>query len=161
MSITASAARLRPVAVAAALVLGLGMSGCANYETLEPYQPAAGMQTDAPGVKVRNLMVIDEGGQLHLAGTLIADAEDSLTKVEGTALKASGDPAGPLTIAAKTVKLPAVKNANLADEKITVKGDVKGGGMTKIKLTFQKAAPLELTVPVLDAKSAGLASKKA
>ncbi|MEL4505405.1 hypothetical protein AAEX63_10325 [Luteococcus sp. H138] len=161
MSMSASAARLRPVAVAAALALGLGMSGCANYETLEPYQPAAGVQTDAAGVKVRNLMVVSDGGSMHLAGTLIANAEDSLTKVSGTALKANGDQAGPLTIAAPAVKLPAAQNVNLADSKMVVKGDVKAGGMTQISLTFGKAAPLTLTVPVLDAKSAGLTTPKA
>lgn len=161
MSMSVSAARLRPVAVATALVLGLGLSGCANYETLEPYQPAAGIQTNAPGVKVRNLMVISDGDTMHVAGTLIADAEDELKKVSGTALKASGDQAGPLTIESKTVKLPAVQNVNLADSKMTVKGEVKAGGMTELSLEFGKAAPLTLTVPVIDAKSAGFATPKA
>lgn len=159
MSMPVNAARLRPVAVASALVLGLGMAGCANYETIEPYQPAAGIQTDAPGVKVRNLMVLSEGGSMQLAGTLIADADDKLEKIAGTALKANSDEAGPLTVASKAIELPAVERVNLADENIKVTGDdVKPGGMTKLSLDFAKAGSLELTVPVVDAKSAGFAS---
>ena len=92
------APRLTRVAVAAVALAGLGLGGCANYETLEPYQPAAGIQTDAPGVKVRNLMVVDDGGSMHLAGTLIADEQDSLSKVSGIALQQNSDPGKELTI---------------------------------------------------------------
>ncbi|MGO4957237.1 hypothetical protein ACTQ49_08190 [Luteococcus sp. Sow4_B9] len=159
MSMPANAARLRPVAVASALVLGLGLAGCANYDTLDPYQPAAGIQTDAPGVKVRNLMVLSEGDSMHLAGTLIADAEDTLEKVEGTALKPNTDPAGPLTIAQSgTIKLPELQRVNLADSNMKVTGDVKPGGMTEISLDFAKAGSLKLHVPVVDAKAQGFAS---
>lgn len=153
------APRLTRVAVAAVALAGLGLGGCANYETLEPYQPAAGIQTDAPGVKVRNLMVVDDGGSMHLAGTLIADEQDSLSKVSGIALQQNSDPGKELTIGSKgNLTLPANGPVNLADSGITVKGDVDPGGMTQISLTFAKAQPLTLTVPVVDATSAGFAS---
>lgn len=154
MTLPAPTSRLRPVALVAVAVIGLGMTGCANYDTLDPYQPAAGVQTDAAGVKVRNLMVVSNGGSMHLAGTVIANADDTLTKISGTALTESGDPAGGLTISpATSIKLPADKGVKLADSKMTVKGDVKPGGMTQISLQFGKASPLTMTVPVVDAKA--------
>ncbi|GAA1390409.1 hypothetical protein [Luteococcus peritonei] len=153
------ALRLSRVAVAAVALAGLGLAGCANYETLEPYQPAAGVQTDAPGVKVRNLMVISEGSTMHLAGSLIAAQDDSLSQVAGVALQENSDPGKPLTLGTKgQLKLPAGRTVNLADSNITVKGDVRPGGMAQVSLTFAQAQPLTLTVPVLDAEAAGFAS---
>lgn len=147
------AARLRPLALAAALTLGLGLTGCANYETLEPYQPAAGVVTDAPGMQVRNLMLVSDGTSMRLAGNLIAAEADSLKSVTGTALKTTGDKAGALTVKSAAVPLVANKGLNLFDKNITATGDVKPGGMAEVTLTFDKAAPITLQAPVVDAKA--------
>ncbi|GEM_PF-2840734 len=153
------APRLTRVAVVAVALASLGLTGCTNHETTAPYQPAAGVQTNAPGVKVRNLMVISEGGAMKLAGSLVASEADTLTKIAGVALKQNGDQGQPLTLSQKgSITLPNGSSVNLADSDITVKGDVKPGGMTKIDLTFGKAQQVSLSVPVVDAHSAGIAT---
>lgn len=161
MSMLANAARLRPVAVASILVLGLGLGGCANYETLEPYQPASGVQTDVPsdgtGVKVRNLMVRSAGDKMELAGSLVStQADDTLRSLTGVALKQDNSPAGELTLDLPETKIPAGEAVNLADEHIAVTGDVKAGGMTQMTLDFAKAGKVTLLVPVVSAEAAGI-----
>lgn len=145
-------ARVRPLAVAALLALGVGVAGCANYETTKPYQPGAGVQTNASGVQVRNLMVLDTDGTMQLAGSVIAAANDQLTSVTGTALKADGTAGSPLTISGTAVTLPAGQPVPLTNQHATVTGAVSGG-MTKLTLNFAKAGPVTMTVPVVNAKA--------
>ncbi|GAB2483394.1 hypothetical protein GCM10027030_16980 [Luteococcus sediminum] len=166
MSMLANAARLRPVAVASILVLGLGLGGCANYETLEPYQPASGVQTEVPadgtGVKVRNLMVRAAGGKMELAGSLVSSKQDdTLRSLTGTALKENNEPAGELTMDVPETKIPAGQAVNLGEEHIAVTGDVKPGGMTQMTLDFAKAGKVTLMVPVVDAEAAGIPMEEA
>lgn len=141
------AARLRPLALAG-IAVALLASGCANYEAIKPYQPAAGVQTNAPGVKVRNLMVLSTADGAKLSGSVIADAADELTGVTGTALKADGSAGGPLTVTTGKVALPAGKAVDLGASASTVKGSI-AGGMTTLTLNFAKSGPVTLTVPVV------------
>ena len=142
------AARLRPLAFAG-IAVALTASGCANYEVLKPYQPAAGVQTNAPGMMVRNLMLIGgEGDTAKISGTLIASAADELTSVTGTATKADGTTGSPLTVTSTKVTLPKNKPVDLGAGTTSVKG-VTLGGMTSLTLNFAKSGPITLTVPVV------------
>lgn len=162
MSNTSTRAALRPMAVAAALLLGLGAAGCSNRETTLPYQPAAGVNTTTTGAQVRGLMFISDGSTLRLAGTVAtntASDSDQLKQISGYALNQDGTQGKALTVNSKALTLTPGNPVKLYPANITATGDVKAGGMTSLTLTFAKASPVQIQVPVVDAKAVDISTQ--
>ncbi len=146
-------ARGARVAAAACLGLTIALTGCVNHETSTPYQPAAGVQTNAAGMQVRNLMFVSDGGtSAKLQGTLISAQDDTLKSITGTSLNSDNSEKSPLSLAIKDVAMKQGQPVNLAAQKVVASG-VTAGGMTKLTLTFAKAEQITMMVPVVDAKS--------
>lgn len=148
----------RRVALAAGLGLAVALTGCSNHEeALKPYQPAAGVETTIPEViMVRNLMFVTTDGKTGtLNGSIIADEDDALSKIEGFSLKTDNTEDAELKLANTSAKLPADKALDLREQKITADG-LMAGGMTRLTLTFAQAQPITLMVPVVDGKSHGI-----
>lgn len=148
------------VAVAACLGLAVAVTGCTNHETSEPYQPAAGVQTNAPGMQVRNLMFVTDGSSSGtLQGTLIAAEDDTLTSITGKTLNTNDSDKADLKLAIANVAMKQTVPLNLADKKVAATG-LMPGGMTRLTLNFAKAQPVTLMVPVVDAKSSQIGTEK-
>lgn len=153
-------ARSRRLSVAAA-ALGLGaaltLTGCGfDAQTLQPYTPADGINLTQDTLKVRNLLIIvDDSGKGRLSGQLTnGNKADALTGVSGTALKVDGTPAGAITAASPSVKIPAGGMAVLTDpgnEVMVSSPDLKAGLGSQLKLTFASGISMDARVPVVSA----------
>lgn len=136
-----------------------GASSCASPQTLQPYTQAEGVNYDAPmagqqvPLKVRNLMVVAKpGGQGFISGAVISTEANKLTGVEAQALDASGAPGAPIP--------PATANVEMKPNQLVVltegspiqlnSPDLKPGLTARLKLTFEKGAPAEVVVPIVD-----------
>lgn len=151
---------LRVAAAGAALAASLTLTGCGfDVQTLQPYTPAQGVNTDvANGPKIRNILVIaNSSGKGRLSAALVSQSSpDALASVTGTALKTDGTPGDALTIGSTHVTLPAGRMVVLTGTDaptITVASpDLTPGHNVRLKLTFASGAITEITVPVVDAK---------
>ena len=164
---------------AAALTL-TGLSGCATPQTLMPYTPAEGVNTQldagqGSAIKVRNLMVISKTpGQGFLSGAILAPAEvypgnggakdsqpapeDVLTSVQGTALTPAGAAAAPLSPVQTNLTLPPGRLVVLTDQPaIRLNSpDLKAGLLCELTLSFRSGAKTTMRVPVVDGLSGDL-----
>ena len=140
--------------VAVLMIVGLlSATGC-TYPTLRHYTPADGVNLEAGGLKVHNLMILShQEGSGFLSATLTADQPDALTAVSGVALKPDYSVASTLT-----VSMPgpvAVGNQDMViltkGPFITVKGQgLKAGLEADLTFQFEKAGDLKIRVPVVD-----------
>ncbi|MBM7798304.1 hypothetical protein JOE57_001225 [Microlunatus panaciterrae] len=126
-----------------------------DVQTLQPYTPSDGLNADAGGVKIRNLMLLSHAdGEAILSGSLVAYDRDALNSVSGTVVKADGTDGSSLTSSmANPVGLGNGVLVVLTDRApIVLKGaDLKPGLEAKLVLTFSRAGEVKLTVPVVDA----------
>lgn len=167
MPITLSTQRLRRAAAAGATVtLSFALMACGagfDAQTLQPYQPAEGTNVDSGGIAVRNLLVLaSEDGKGELHGVIVnkGTTDDTLAGVDAAAADAPATPDStvpaeepatvtvgndrPMTLAAgSTLTLPPPTG-----QPFTVTGG-KPGHMVKVTITFAKAAPITLSIPVL------------
>lgn len=148
----------RIAAAAAALGVSLALTGCGfDAQTLQPYTPAEGVNIATGSLLARNILVIaDSAGQGRLSASLMSrDKADTLTTVTGSALKTDGSTAGPLTIGAANVALPAGKLVVLTADgaaPISVSGTgLKPGSAAKLRFQYGSGVTQELEVPVVDA----------
>ncbi|HSN44333.1 MAG TPA: hypothetical protein VLR88_09790 [Propionibacteriaceae bacterium] len=151
---TASLSRGRRVARAAAALVAagtLGLSGCANYATLDSYTPAAGVNVDAPTVKIRNLLIIaDASGAGKLSGALVGSESDTLTALAGIPIKLDNAEGEALTFSKVSVPIVAGRLTKLDEAGITVSGaDLQPGLNADLVLTFTKIGDVTVTVPVV------------
>jgi copper(I)-binding protein len=165
--ITLSAQAFRRVTLAAATVtLSIVVAACgANFsaQTSQPYQPAEGTNATSGPIAVRNMLVLasaDGKGELHAAIVNDGAEDDTLVSVESPTAAATPAQNGnataetPATITVGNFRRFTLKPGNLhtlspsTGQPVTVTGG-KPGQMVKLTLTFAKAAPLDVTVPVL------------
>ena len=151
-----SAVRVRTLGAAVVLGATLALSGCGfGAQTLQTYTPAHGVNVDDGGVKVRNLLVVaDERGQGVLSGAFATDVDDTLTRVAGTALDASGADSGVLTVTGGPVPLKRNGLAVLtsASSPIQVSSPaMKPGLLARVDLQFASGRATTVTVPVISA----------
>lgn len=130
------------------------LSSCGfNFATDQVYTPAVGANDRDSRVDVLNAIIVaTEDGAGTLVGTLVnndisgpgndfADADHQLTAVGGEVEAGSFQP----------VTIPAgdfVKLAEDADIKVT--GDFEHGDFVEVELTFDKADPVTIEVPVVE-----------
>lgn len=142
--------RVRLIATGFLTVVALFTTACAAPQTNIPYTPAAGVNTDLSGMKVRNLVIVEKDGSGALSGALLSATDDTLTSIAGAADKADGttlsqptsQPVGLAVPANRLVKLDA------ATAPITYQG-LTAGMTATVRLTFARAGTVQLTVPVL------------
>jgi len=133
----------------------VGVSGC-QWQSLQPYTPADGVNVTINDVAVRNLaIVVTDDGQGVLLGTVVSGSTDQLTSVKGSALLPNGDPGTPLQV---TTSSPVAVGPNnpviLADNAIKISSsDLRAGLTAQVELTFAKAGSVSIIAPVLDKNS--------
>lgn len=146
-----------------ATLLGLALlafvSACGmNAQTLQPYQPAEGVNFDVGpagnAVQVRNLMILShEDGKGVVSATLVAADTDSLTGIAGYPLKVDNSQGSTFEVSmpgpvALTPGLPVVLTAR---ELITVTSpDLLLGGAAELTLSFSTVGDHTVKVPVVD-----------
>jgi len=161
--ITLSTQGLRRAAAAGATVtLSFALMACGagfDAQTSQPYQPAEGTNVDSGGIAVRNLLVLaSEDGKGELHGVIVnkGTTDDTLATLDAAAADAPATPEAeepatitvgndrPMTLAAgSTLTLPPPTG-----QPFTVTGG-KPGEMVKVTITFAKAAPITVSIPVL------------
>ena len=138
-----------------ALTALVGAAGC-DYQTLQPYTPADGVNTAVGDVKVRNLVIVATGdGEGVLLGTLVADSADALESIAGTALQANGDPGAALQFTStKTLTVSHTEPVQLIDGAIQVTATGLVAGLTaEVELTFTRSGSVTVLVPIMDQAS--------
>jgi hypothetical protein len=142
----------RVTSTAAAVLLGVSVTtGCsASFEaqTLQPYQPAEGINGDSGSIAARNVLVLADSqgkGVLHAVLVNRGSTDDRLVSV-------TVDPSAQgVTIAgAQQQVLPSGEALPLGSsgKAITVTG-AKPGQMVKLTISFGSAGPITADVPVL------------
>lgn len=149
----------RTLAVAALSIgLALGATACSAPQTLHPYTPAVGVNAEVTAgnqvpLKLRNVMILSRAeGQGALLGSLLSTQEDTLTQVSGQLVGGSGARPGQIAPAQPGVRLAPDTMTNLLDGpavQLSAPGMV-AGQTADLVLTFAKAGPVAIRVPVVD-----------
>ncbi|MVA76791.1 hypothetical protein GC722_12270 [Auraticoccus sp. F435] len=144
--------------------LALGAAGCGfDVQTLQPYTPSEGVNTDVgttenrlPAVKVRGLMVVaTDDDQGFLSAALYAPEQpDRLVDVSGFALGTGGEAGPPLTtqVPPDLTVAPQDGAVVLVEQRaaVTLQGEGLVAGRTaELTLTFERAGAVTLVVPVV------------
>ncbi|WP_454227400.1 hypothetical protein [Propioniciclava flava] len=108
------AAHVMIAAAASALLL----SGCGfNAQTLQPYTPAEGVNTQIGDVKVRNLVVVsDDEGHGYLSASLVSPKNTALVSVAGQSDQARRDCGGVVQGRWRAARLPTLEPARGLDQ---------------------------------------------
>ncbi|MFZ2428694.1 MAG: hypothetical protein WAW71_11185 [Propioniciclava sp.] len=148
---TRRGARVLIAAAASALLL----SGCGfSAQTLQPYTPAEGVNTQIGDVKVRNLVLVsDEEGNGYVSASLVSPTRDTLVTVSGNPVKLDGSAGAPLTVVGGTpVSLTPNKLVVLTDPTaaLTVSSpDLRPGLVATVTLQFASGEQQSIQTPVL------------
>ena len=150
-------ARLGRAIAAGALALTamVGVTGC-QFQTLQEYTPADGVNVAVGDVMVRNIVIVVTGsGEGVLLGTLVTHQADTLQTVKGVALLPNGDPGAALQVTSTSeVSVKPTEPLVLLDEGIRISSsDLRAGLTARVELTFAKAGTVTTVVPVLDKES--------
>ncbi len=145
---------LRRFALPASTLLALSLAGCGmNAQTLQAYTPGAGVNVDAPGVKVRNLLVIaDNAGKAVLSTTVFTQQPDTLSSVTVQAHTLDGSDAGAVQVTASPLNLQPNTANVLTAPTPAVKlssANLKPGLTAQVTLVFGSGAQVSTNVPVL------------
>lgn len=138
-----------------ALTAMVGITGC-QFQTLQQYTPADGVNTAVADVMVRNLViVVTDSGEGVLLGTLVTHQADTLQSVKGVALLPDGAAGAALQVTSPAqVSVKPTEPLVLLDEAIRVSSsDLRAGLTARVELTFAKAGSVTTVVPVLDQQS--------
>ena len=155
--------RLTRATVVGAMALGLvtGAAGCSagmNVQTLNPYTPTEGVNTDVGPVMIRNLTIVSKAaGSGILSASLISTKTDSLSTVTGSPVKADGS-LGPAFTAKLTKPVSVGPKLLVLTEQppITITSpDLQPGLTAKVTLTFAQAGPVTSFVTIVDADQGG------
>ena len=142
----------RRTAAVLAAVGGLGVAACgADPKVLTSYTPAAGVSGESGTVKVRNLVLINGGGQARVSAAVVSRKSDKLVEIIWQLLKSDNSLSGrPFTVRTVDVKLPAQRSVNLtqSDLQAPAKG-LSDGLLAKVTLKFANSAPITLNAPVV------------
>ena len=143
------------------LVAGLGaalvLTGCGfGAQTLQPYTPSFGTNVDAPGVKVRNLLVVAQpNGDGVVSGSILAAEDDRLTDMTAVPLLADNSDGEPLSIRGDRVTLPANQLVVLSDQEnpIVLSGDLGTDTNVRVTLVFDSGVTAEVVAPVVSSEN--------
>ena len=157
---------LRRIGAILCVPLALVLTGCGGeYQTLQPYTPAEGVNQVAGTVKVRNVLVIaDDTGQGVISGSVVSSSDETLTAAAGVPHKVDGTAGSPLVVTASGLPLAMPANTMFVlttpPVRLAVSSpDLKPGLLAEVTLTFAKAGPVTVLAPVLsssDPKFAGI-----
>ena len=100
------------------------------------------------------MIIANTSGQGVISASLVSGTGDSLASVAGTAQKADGTPGGALSVTPTGLPLALPSNTLLvltnAPTRIAVSSpDLKPGLLAEVTLTFSKAGPVTMLVPVV------------
>lgn len=137
------------ITLAASLITLFALTGCSlnsEVESLRPYAPSDGVQSDVDSLKTRNLMFIrNDNGQAVLIGSFINSSQEELMASIET-LDASGDTVRFDFSIAPGAKYDIGYNGNPG---IVLAIDDLAGSMRNVFLTAE-GDPFGKLVPVLD-----------
>ncbi|RXW32951.1 hypothetical protein [Propioniciclava flava] len=148
------AAHVMIAAAASALLL----SGCGfNAQTLQPYTPAEGVNTQIGDVKVRNLVVVsDDEGHGYLSASLVSPKNTALVSVAGNPIKLDGAAGasfkvgGGLPVSLTSNQLVVLTNPTAT---LTVSSpDLRPGLVASVALEFASGDRQVVQAPVLSPK---------
>lgn len=149
--------------LALAVVGAVALSGCTSTFTAQPYTPGVGTNVDAGDTKVRALVLVVDGEQAVLTGSLVSiRGNDALTKITGKALDANGNEVGDLTFPDGRIEVKPNTLVKLTDMKLTTpKGKLTPGFNADLTLQFERGGAVDITVPVVSTDHPDYADVKA
>lgn len=135
------------------LAAAMLLTGCGfDAQTLQPYTPAHGVNTEAGVVKVRNLLVVSDGaGNNVVSASVLSSADDRLTDVQIVPVLASGEAGTPLTVSTATpIRLPANQLVVLTDLEPLVQatGELTPGLTARVVMSFASGERADTIAPV-------------
>lgn len=138
----------------AAPLLGLTVlaatAGCYTNNgaaTQHNYQTSDGVETSTGQLEIRNLLVVSTGDGGTLVGGIANDGPDADTLRSVTV---DGRPAR-VTLAAGTLNSLRLVSFGLPDgPQVFASGTFQPGGLVPVVMTFQRAAPVNVSVPVVN-----------
>lgn len=137
----------------AGLAASLTLTGCGfDAPTLRPYTPSFGTNVDAPGVKVRNLLVVARpDGHGVVSASLQADEDNELSDLAARPLLGDDSPGEPLSVRGDRVALPAGELVVLSDQPnpIVLGGDFGTDTNIRFTLVFVSGATVDVIAPVV------------
>lgn len=140
--------------LAALLVVAALSAGCTVGDWSYDSPPAAGVQVDQDGLKVRNLMIVaDETGLALLQGTITATETTSLIGVAVAPLTANGELAGPTNIGLVTDPiLPAEPLQIDGSSAVFENPDLQPGGLAVVAMEFDDGTIIEIETPLVSSQ---------
>jgi hypothetical protein len=146
-------------AVAAVLVAAAlpALSGCASgfdSPVLRDYNPVVGVNVREGQVWAMNMLVVlPESGRGTLVGALLNKGQTSDRLVGATVSLPEGDEATvQSTMERSSITLAPEQLVELSDPTtVAVEGDVVPGRFVDMTLQFQRAEPIQVKIPVVDA----------
>lgn len=133
------------------------LAGCATSfgaQTNQPYQPGPGITDRGSDVLMLNAAIVTDGqGNGTLIGALL-NKEPRADTLRSVAVLDSNGKAISASILPGTISLPHQKLVQLAHTgAVRVSGNVNAGVNDTLTLTFDNAAPITMTIPVLARKA--------
>lgn len=145
-------ARLSALAATAVLPALAACGAGTSAQTNQQYDPGVGVNwREGEIYAINTLVVANDSGQGTIVAALVnqSDQDDRLTGV--TAQDNAGDPLQ-VGIVSGGVDIPPSQAVQLANEgDVSVSGDgLKPGSFIDVHLSFEKAASIDLKIPVVD-----------
>jgi hypothetical protein len=144
--------KLSVVAISAALLIGAtGCSITSNVATKKVYAPSDGTQADAGSIHARNVLVLSDGTNAHLIGSIVNDGETDAT---ATLTVGGGATAAPTTLEVKAgtkvdFGYPAALGFEGSQPAIELTGTIPAVG-SNIQVTLNNSDTAVMDVQVLD-----------
>lgn len=144
-------ARLSALAATAVLPTLAACGAGTSAQTNQQYDPGVGVNWREGQIYAINTLVVANSGQGTVVAALVnqSDVDDRLTGF--VAQDNAGDPLQ-VGIASGGVDIPPGQAVQLANEgDVSISGDgLKPGSFIDVHLSFEKAAPIDLKIPVVE-----------
>ena len=148
-----SKSRTRLAALVAATALAVSLSACTAGQWEYDAPPAAGVQVDDGGLKVRNFMILTDGEQAALLGGL--HSRDEAAQVAGLEVAAEGEDgtfAEPQRLPYET-DIPRGQTVLLDGTETSFSGEgLIAGRLAEVSVLFAGGTVVKLQVPVYSAE---------
>lgn len=143
----------RAAALVAAAAVAVALSACTASAWVPDAPPAAGVQTDVGGIKLRNVMVVsDEQGAAVVAGGISSrDTDNAVTGITVAAEKADATFSQPQNVAF-TADIPKGRTVTL-DWSQTAFTDpaLRLGKLAEVAVTFSDGTTASVKAPIYSA----------
>lgn len=143
----------RTAALVATAALAVSLSGCTAGQWEYAAPPAAGVQTDDGGIKLRNFVVLSDGDGtgMILGGIASRDEPAEVVGLGYAAEKADGS-YGELNAVQFTASIPAGKTIILDGAETTFdSSELLVGRLARVAVVLKNGQRISLLVPVLSA----------